>query len=326
MAFKDLTVDLYDNQIRIEYKDAAHRYYRRNRLGSGLYGPAVLTRGVTTMMDNVLEKKSLMTWPMGVALRELFGFYDFDGDNGRVTGFSKGVGALWDVLDGQRHLRPLSEPEALTAVLDASKGWTRKQRKGADIGSIVHDAIEHHIKGQPFSIAGTYRENFNLKVFENDQDRERELKQIDSDVEKAEMALGAFKQWWAKTSPELLGAEDLVYSLEMDYCGTFDALLRINGKVVLCDWKTTNASKKIAPQGVYYSYFLQLGAYASAWQEMGNGKIDDLLVVSARKDGGFDTKLASEIGLSVEDCIKAWRALFELYKFITSTNRKLIGG
>lgn len=329
MAFKDISVNLYDGRIQIDYKDAAHRYYRRDVAADGTVGKARLISGVTTIMDNTLEKKSLMTWPMGMALKYLTGFYDFEGDNGRMTGFSpkEGGGALWGE-DGK--LKSLTKEEALPVFLEASKEWIYKRDKGANIGTVVHDAIEQFVLGNfkgmdPFVwIEDTYRASFLAKEGLTDEERARLDKDLAPDIACGIAAFDQFQSWWRAQAPELLGAEDLIYSEEMDYCGTFDGLLKINGKVVLADWKTTNASKKEAPQGVYYSYFLQLGAYAAAWQEMGRQKIDDLLIVSARKDGCFDTKSASELGVTVEQCIMAWKCLHALSSFNKQVKKQLI--
>lgn len=349
MAFKDMQVILQDGAVKVNYLDKPHMYYRRYRRNWDLpidnpkaWGKAKRPKGVTTLLGDTLEKKGLMTWPMNMALRELFGFYDFKDEEGnQKTGFSKNKGTMW--ADGK--LLDIDQETALPLVLSASKGYLRRQKKGADIGSIVHDAIEHYVKGVEFDILKTYTESVHEAEYETDADKERALEQIEEDVAQANLAFGQFQQWWKLKKPKLLGAEDLIYSQGTihkpddpsctsiaedgnchceEYCGTFDGLIELDGKVVLCDWKTSNAYDNGAPQGVGYDYFIQSAAYAAAWEEMGNGRVDDLLIVSARKDGGFDTKLASEVGLSVEDALDWWKAVKTCYRLMARTKNNLM--
>lgn len=372
MAFKDMTVVLYDGKVKIDYKDRAHRYYARLRENWDLpeenpkaWGKVKYPKGTTTLLGDTLEKKGLMTWPMGMALKELFGFYDFKGDAGsQMTGFSKkdGGGTLWDENDC---IRPLSKDDALPVILSASKNWTRRQKKGADIGSYVHNKIEEFVKNtpeQPLEKAGLVvaGENMRLtieeyqegqlwneeyeqleklvaqktaniqqvsRLAEIEEERQEWLKIAKAEVEQAQLALNAFIGWWVERKPELLGAEDLIYSLEHNICGTFDGLIKLDGKVILCDWKTSNASaskEACMPEGIGYSYFIQSAIYAMAWAEMGRGMVDDLMIVSCRKDGGFTTITASELGLSVEDCISWAKAVIICYRLAEKTKAGLV--
>jgi hypothetical protein len=336
LAFRDITKVFYDGEIKIEYKDKAHRYYAYPRVNYDLpvedkkaWGKNLYAKGTTTLLGDTLEKKGLMTWPMGMALQELFGFYDFDTKDAdsntiHLTGFSQDKGTLWE--DG--HLLHIDQETAKPLVLSASKNWTRKQKKGADIGSVVHDAIEHYIKNVPFDIAEQYM--WNIKETEEDvtpAEFQKALEEFEADVAMANRAFTQFCIWWEKSSPILLGAEDLVYSREFNICGTFDGLIRINGRVILCDWKTSNASASAAaamPEGINYQYFIQSAIYAMAWEEMGNDKIDDLMIVSCRKDGGFTTIMASELGLSMEDCYAWAKSVINCYAFAAKTKKGLI--
>lgn len=333
MAFQDITKVLYDGTIKLDYKDKAHRYYVRDRVDFTLpeddpkaWSKIRYPKGTTTLMDETLEKKGLMTWPMGVALRELFGFYNFTNDEGnKMTGFSKEVGTLWDA--GTGILLGADQETALPLIKSASEGYLRKQKKGADIGSVVHDAIEHYITGVEFDIGENYMWNIKEAVYDPETLRDQAMADFEEDVRQAELAFEQFKTWWIETAPELVGAEQLVYSKEYNVAGTYDGLLKIDGNLVLCDWKTSNASSSkaaAAPEGVYYSYFIQSAIYALAHQEMGGDPIDDLLIVSARKDGGFSTIFASHVGLSMEDCLNWAKAVITCFGFAAQTKAALL--
>lgn len=150
----------------------------------------------------------------------------------------------------------------------------------------------------------------------------------------ARNAFGAFKKWFESVKPEILNVEEVVYSQKYKYAGTYDCMLKIDGRVYLCDLKTTNASKK-APNGVYAENFIQLGAYALAHEEQrqyeeANGgtklpKIEGLMVISAKKNGVLNIVTAQDLGLSVDECGGMFKKIVNVYNFIAYTTSKLGG-
>lgn len=337
MAFKDIEVMLYGDKVKINYLDKPHMYFARDRIDWNLptsdpkaWGKARRPKGTTTLLEDTLEKKGLLTWPMGLALGELFGFYNFTNENAeKMVGFSKDKGTLWTPDIPFHNLNDdLQEDELLTKIKSASEAWLRKKKKGADIGNVVHDAIEHFVTGEPFNILEQYTANIEEAEYENEAALETARGNIVEDVGCAELAFDQFKKWWVGSGIKLISAEQLVYSLKYDFSGTFDALLDVDGRKVVADWKTSNAStskEAAAPQGIYYTYFIQSAMYALALVEMGVvDAIDDLLIVSARKDGTFDTLFASEVGLSMEDCYDWARAAIKAYRLREATRKQLI--
>ncbi len=168
-----------------------------------------------------------------------------------------------------------------------------------------------------------------------EEDRLEWLERAPNELDMAVLAYTRFVKWWEETGPKLLEAENIVYSRKQDYSGSYDARLEIPvGKhpvypdrkvIVMTDWKTSNASVAgNAPMGVYYSYFVQDAAYANALHEMTGELVDDLLVVSCRKDGQFDHIYASQLGLSVQDCIDWWNAVVLCYRFMDKTKKGLV--
>lgn len=138
-------------------------------------------------------------------------------------------------------------------------------------------------------------------------------------------AYTAFVQWFNSTKPEIIGIENLIFSEELEYAGTYDCLLRIDGKVTLCDLKTTNPSRE-APNGVYAENFFQLGGYALAYEEqriyeIAQGgsdleEIQELTIISCKKNGKCDIISASDLGISVQDCM-------ELFSYVMKVNNAL---
>ena len=73
-------------------------------------------------------------------------------------------------------------------------------------------------------------------------------------------SVNAFLDWTTEYNPEWVDAERKVYCDKYKYAGTVDAVAKINGRIVVIDFKT---SKKI-----YKPYHLQVTAYAQAIKRM----------------------------------------------------------
>ena len=364
MAFKDITRYLYRDEqgratIKLDYKDASHRYYIRRRKNFELpednpkaWDKVERPKGTTALLGDTLEKKGLMTWPLNLAMTDLFGYYNFVSDEGdRLQGFSeekllneKGelvkTGKLKGELFGDdRKIRHLTEEEAYEIVDIAARKWQGVQKNGADIGSVVHDAIEHHVRKlrgdaekdagiEELDIPATYKALIEASVYDTQTERDTAIANLEEDTNKALLAFSKFVEWYEKEKPELVGAEELVYSKRYHVSGTFDGLIRINGKLVLADWKTSNASKSLdaaMPEGINYQYYIQSAIYAMIWEEMGGDPIDDLLIVSCRKDGGFTALYASDLDLNMEDLVNWVRAVIICYRMADKTKSGLLG-
>lgn len=179
----------------------------------------------------------------------------------------------------------------------AEKAHTKKSDKGKDVGTEVHFLIEQHLKGNKTHLTDSYSKE-------------------------AIKAYNAFRLWFDSQKIKVLEVERILYSRGHDYAGTTDALLEIDGQLTLVDIKTTNSSRT-APRGIYPEYFIQLGAYSYAHHEEGGARVKDLMVINANKSGELSTCTASELGLSVLDCERAWRACLKLYRFLAPLSRKL---
>ncbi len=352
MAFKDITKVAYPREdgkhtIKIDYKDKAHRYYIRPRIDfdrdeddAKAWGKVLKdVAGTTTLMGDTLEKKGLMNYALNKAMMYLFGFYEFKDDKGeRKIGYSKkGEQSLWD----GENLKALDRDEALEFLSYGSKASQRHTKQGASIGSVVHDAIEHYILKEEFDIADQYVANIREADYDSENEREHDLKNFQADVEMANLAFNEFKVWWETVQPEVYGIEDILYSKEHNVAGSLDASLGIPiahhpkpelfpGKThvhAIVDWKTSNASDSkdaAAPEGVYYTYFLQDAIYEICRREMGMDPAEDLGVVSARKDGNFSIVFASELGLTVDECIEWAKAVFYCYRSMKRIKAQLL--
>lgn len=130
-------------------------------------------------------------------------------------------------------------------------------------------------------------------------------------VESVASAFEAFMEDW---KPEIVEIEKVLYSKTHDYAGTADFIARIKDKLVIGDWKTTNTSFR-NPDGIYATYFAQLGAYSLAYEEMTGEKIDELYVVNLPKDGGeYKLRRLEDISMSKVECQAYFLALKQAYE------------
>lgn len=192
---------------------------------------------------------------------------------------------------------------------EAAKEYTYRRDSGAGTGTEAHALVEHYLKKDGYPISSTI-------------------------TVEANNAYRAFIKWFEQEKPEVVNVEEVVYSVEYQYAGTYDCMLRVGGKVYLCDLKTTNSSKT-APKGVYAENFLQLGAYALAHEEQrlyeeANGgtelvPIDGLMVISAKKNGKLDIVTETDLGLTLEDCQGMFKRVVNLFNFLNFVTGKLNG-
>lgn len=197
-----------------------------------------------------------------------------------------------------REKLPVITEEDLQA---GAKAHAVHRDKGASTGSEAHAMVEQFLKGVP----------------------------VQEGSEEATNAYNAFVEWFEEKQPTILGVEEVIYSEKYNFAGTYDCMLEIEGVVYLCDLKTTNPSRD-APKGVYAENFIQLGAYALAHLEQRETdtdltEINDLMVISAKKNGVLDIVTASDLGLAVDDCSRVFRLVLGLYGFMQATTNKLKG-
>ena len=105
--------------------------------------------------------------------------------------------------------------------------------KAASKGTSVHNAIENWLKFDIEDVPPEYQGYF-----------------------------GAFRMWWDKYKPEVVGSEIRMCHRLMRYAGTADLIAYIDGELTLVDYKTTYTISDM-------SCGVQLEAYAQALENMG---------------------------------------------------------
>lgn len=130
-------------------------------------------------------------------------------------------------------------------------------------------------------------------------------------VESVKQAYDAFMKDW---TPTIVQVEAVLYSKVHNYAGTADLICEIDGKLVVLDWKTTNTSR-YNPDGIYATYFAQLGAYSLAYEEMTGKEVKELWAVNLPKDGSeYKLKRLEDINLTKTDCQAYFLSLLSAYE------------
>jgi hypothetical protein len=119
--------------------------------------------------------------------------------------------------------------------------------KAAEAGTIAHDMIERHLlHGKHF--------------LEGEPLPESAANADEETIRKARNSFAQFLKWNAQTKLRVVQTEKALVSEKHRYGGTWDGIGRdVDGKLVLIDWKTSNA--------VYGDYLYQLAAYAILIEE-----------------------------------------------------------
>ncbi|MFF6928349.1 hypothetical protein [Streptomyces californicus] len=130
----------------------------------------------------------------------------------------------WDIVS------KLCERDPAGAVDYLKNAHRRTSKAASDLGSTAHDYFERLARGDSVP-----------------------LRQVHADVKPH---VTYFKQFLDEIQPEFLHLEETVWSDEHAYAGSFDAIARVDGEVVVLDWKTSKE--------VYDSVALQLSAYRYA--------------------------------------------------------------
>jgi len=123
-----------------------------------------------------------------------------------------------------------------------------------------------------------------------------------------------FAEFWNTHKPELVVGEYHLFSDQHEYAGTADLIVRLQDKLWLLDIKTSNS--------LHTAYDLQLAAYAQAWNETHNEKIERTgilwLKASTRGEGKGDNIQGKGWQLKVVDDIdknfKMFQNIQEIYK------------
>ena len=156
----------------------------------------------------------------------------------------------------------------------ARKGYAEAEsikESAGDRGSRVHNAINDLLQGKKVLWNSIYYSNLDKiqKVLTNDE----------------YSYLLSFQKFWETEKPFLVENESVVYSDKYGFAGTIDAVVLLDGKLTILDWKTSSR--------IHVTHQMQVAAYAYASHEMGR-KVAQTGIVrlgTRHKNGGYEIKL-----------------------------------
>lgn len=183
----------------------------------------------------------------------------------------------WDIVS------KLIERDPAGAVDYLKNAHRRKSKAASDLGSTAHDYFERLARGDSIN-----------------------LRHVHADVKPH---VRWFEEFLQEVQPEFLHLEETVWSDAFHYAGSFDAIARVDGEIVVIDWKTSKA--------VYDSVALQLSAYRYADRIIlsDTGESVDVpemtggAVLHVRPEGWSFVPV--ECGPQVFDAFKALRSVFD---------------
>jgi hypothetical protein len=168
-------------------------------------------------------------------------------------------------------------------------------RKAADEGTQVHDAIEKYLKGEKIQwLNEEGYSNYSMDVWK---------------------LILKFHDFWTTHKPTLIESEIHLFSDQYKYAGTCDLVVEIDGVRWLLDIKTSNS--------IHTSMDLQLAAYAQAWNETFEEKIEKTGIIwlkSSKRGEGKGDKMQGK-GWEIykptrtfEENLKLFNSIHELFK------------
>lgn len=184
-------------------------------------------------------------------------------------------------------------------------GWSRREalagndpnkilEQAGDIGSVVHNLIEAHVKNQ---IEGQpYKYIANLEDFSQ------------TDIAKGKLAFGAYLEWEKRFNLKYIASEFQFVSEAYRYGGTIDILAEQNSRLWLIDAKSG--------KGIWAEQKIQAIAYKYGYEQT-NSQIYEIHLVHLDKETG---EFKADIKLTQTEIIDGWqvfqhcRALYDLHK------------
>lgn len=303
-----MIVTLYKDTtpIEVDYRDAGHSY-----TVTGLK-----KTGVTTI-TGLLAKPELLPWAAYMA----------------AEAFKVAI-MPWATSE-----RKMTKTELKKVSDEAKNAHNRKSGYGKDVGTIVHAWIKEEIAGGLVAVSRPEFVVNNLLEIEREvarihvssrKNKVAEIEKLEKDAEALRenviVAGHCIKQWrqFIADYGIVFGkTEFIVYSKNLDYCGTVDGILyseKLNNKTFINDYKTSDPRRirnkffQVVGTKPYPEHFVQMSGYDYAHHEETNFNPDGYMVVYLPKEGPYQVFTREQ----VEQDRKGWENLVRTYKWLQS--------
>lgn len=231
--------------IEILYYPNSHAYKENGEVLIGVSG-----------VSDIIDKMGLRYYYMNEAINSLTRYLIPNNDGVFVT--------------------PVGVENWEAAVKEAKSAHMIRSGRGKDNGTRTHAWLEEFLiakrDGKPVpELPKSYDIPPKTKGLTYEQLDEIEVKQEYNNLVEA---LSQFISYFDNHEIEVVALEQLVFSRRYRYAGRFDAILRIDGKLYLVDFKTNNPTSEF-PDGIFPEMFCQIGGYDIAYTEEFYPDLDD---------------------------------------------------
>jgi hypothetical protein len=185
--------------------------------------------------------------------------------------------------------------EELNPIIEeAYNKHTEKKEEAASFGSMVHE----------------YAEKFANAVLQGTEQPEINPEWPDE----VNHGVGAFLEWYNTNDVKFVASEKLVYSRELDVVGQADLVAKINGELLLLDYKTS--------KGVWPEMHYQAAGYRRMWnEEFQDNQVAGVKILHFDKETGNVNVVDID---NIEEATSAFEALVKAKHKLKNYN-KLIG-
>src|SRR4029077_8032947 len=192
-------------------------------------------------------------WAAGLAL-EPFGWLKLKQDRSNIDEVLQAAKKGMEFIIEQSKVDVLVYDNWRKFLDKCYRAHAKETKDTAESGTILHKFLENYLKIKLGDVTAN----------------------LDPMEDKFATQINKFFAWEKENNVEWLGSEIHVGSLMFQYCGIADFVAKINGRIVLGDFKTSKQWKD--------SWIPQLVGLKQCFQEMGQ-PIDDLTVVRLSRDG-----------------------------------------
>jgi len=295
----------YGGQVKLRFYPVSHRYYIDDA-AEALDNKRL--SGVTTYTGVMDKSGVLIPWAKGLVTKTAFGSR------------RKKVDGKWTVIRDESMPGVLKagipySAEDLDEIAARAVGASDAVAdRGRDVGSFCHDWMELFLRA-----AKAGEELPPVPNVPFDPNKEEQV----AESATMQVSLQEFVRWFKSNDVEVIGVEEKVYSRKYGFCGMFDSICRVNGKVYLIDFKTTNPTYQY-PDGVYPEYWAQTAGYHIAYvEENPEFKFDGHMVWNASKKV---ERFSVGINTEVEEAIDWFKQLHAVKTSMKFFERKMSKG
>lgn len=243
----------YDNKIKLIYNETNPklRYQVSHLKPDNTWTQPTIIAGVSSVLA-LVPKPYLVAWAGLVATEKAIELLD----QKTIEQVRQWLLIYMDKYSCTAYEAIKAARKQFPVLATIATGHQAKGDEAKETGTDAHNALEAYVLGKPYKCT----------------------------TEGGLKALESFKSGTITIKNPV--TEQAILSRQHSYAGRFDLIGEIGGKFILADWKTNKRDQRYNPSGAHMENFIQMGAYAFAWQEEHNRWPDDLAVINVDKENG----------------------------------------